>query len=161
MVNGGLPVRLRDLILPDDVEIAIPWYTDAEVLYFSEGPNVAPFDYNRIEKMYKWLSQRGQVYIIEVFDGGWVPVGDVTLCEELIPIVVGDNRYRRRGVGSRVIELLIEKAKGFGWSKLTAHKIFAYNTPSIKLFENHGFIKTSSETDEDGHEFFRYERKLN
>lgn len=102
-----------------------------------------------------------RVYIIEVFDGGCLPVGDVALREDLMPIVIGDRRYRHRGVGSSVLKLLIEEAKRLGWRKLIAHKIFAYNTPSIKLFEKYGFVKMSSQVEEDGQEFFRYEKILN
>jgi RimJ/RimL family protein N-acetyltransferase len=157
--TDNLSVRLRPLTLPDDIDRATPWYADPDVLYFSEGTTV-PFDTARIEGMYRWLSARGQVFIIEVFDGGWIPVGDISLCENLIPIVIGDPRYRGRGVGSRALGLLIEEAKKLGWTKLIAHQIFSYNHRSLKLFEKYGFRKTDTGVDRDGREFFRYEKEL-
>ncbi|QQE81026.1 GNAT family N-acetyltransferase [Alicyclobacillus sp. SO9] len=154
------PVKLRHLALPGDVETAASWYANPEVLYFSEGAKVPPFSKHRIENMYRWLSEKGTVYIIEVFEGKWVPVGDAALCKDLIPIVIGDNRYRNRGIGSRVLELLIEDAITLGWNTLIAHKVFSYNTPSIKLFEKYGFIRTFVGVDENGEMFFRYEKSL-
>ena len=106
-----LPVRLRPLNLPDDIEVAVPWYADQEVLYFSEGPGVQACDRIRIEKMCRWLSDRGHVFVIEIFDETWRPVGDAALCETLMPIVIGDVKYRNRGVGSQALQRLIEVAR--------------------------------------------------
>lgn len=154
-----LSVRLRPLTLPDDIDLAIPWYADPDVLYFSEG-TTEPFDTTRIHGMYRWLSERGQVFIIEVFDEDWIPVGDISLCANLIPIVIGDPRYRGRGVGSQALGLLIEEATRLGWSKLIAHQIFSYNHRSLKLFQKFGFQKTETGVDSQGREFFRYEKDL-
>jgi RimJ/RimL family protein N-acetyltransferase len=155
-----LPVRLRPLNLPQDIEIALPWYADPEVLYFSEGPSVPPFDKARIEKMYRWLSERGHVFVIEVFDETWRPVGDAALCETLMPIVIGDAQYRNRGVGSQALQLLIDAARSRGWRKLVAHKIFAYNARSMKLFEKAGFVRTDTGVDDQEQAYFRYEKTL-
>ncbi len=157
--SGPLSVRLRPLTLPDDIALAMPWYADPDVLHFSEGTTV-PFDADRIEGMYRWLSVRGQVFIIEVCDGGWTAVGDISLCENLMPIVIGDARYRGRGVGSQALGLLIEEAKTLGWTKLVAHQIFSFNERSLKLFEKFGFRKTDTGVDSQGREFFRYEKEL-
>lgn len=158
--SSALPVRLRPLDLPGDIDRAVPWYSDPDVLFFSEGPGVLPFDRTRIENMYRWLSTRGQVFIIEVLDGQWLPVGDASLCENLMPIVIGDSRYQNRGVGSQVLRLLIEKAQELGWSHLIAHQIYSYNIRSIKLFEKFGFTKTETGINKQGQEFFRYEKWL-
>ncbi len=158
--SSDLSVRLRPLDLPGDIDLAVPWYSDPEVLYFSEGIGVLPFDKARIENMYQWLSARGQVFIIEVFDARWIAVGDASLCENLMPIVIGDSRYHSRGVGSQVLSLLIEKAQELGWRRLVAHQIYSYNTRSIKLFEKFGFVKTETGVDKNGQECFRYEKTL-
>lgn len=155
-----LPVRLRPLNLPEDIEIAVPWYADPEVLYFSEGPGVQAFDRIRIEKMYRWLSDRGHVFVIEVFDETWRPVGDAALSETLMPIVIGDAQYRNRGVGSQALQLLIDVARSRGWTKLVAHKIFAYNARSMKLFEKAGFVRTGTGVDDREQEYVRYEKML-
>lgn len=158
--DGVLSVRLRPLSLPDDVELALPWYADTEALYFSEGPEAKPFDGQRLIKMYEWLSRQGQVFIIEVMEERWTAIGDATLCEGMIPIVIGDGRYRGRGIGSHVLALLIQEARLRGWEKLVAHKIYSYNTRSRKLFEKHGFIRMNSGVDENGTAYHRYEKRL-
>ncbi len=155
-----LPVRLRPLHLPEDIETALPWYADPEVLYFSEGPGVPAFDRARIEKMYRWLSERGDVFVIEVLDETWRPVGDAALCATLMPIVIGDARYRNRGIGRQVLTLLIDVARSRGWTKLVAHKIFAYNERSMKLFENAGFVRTGTGVDDQEQAYVRYEKTL-
>lgn len=155
-----LPVRLRPLQLPQDVALALPWYNDPETLYFAEGPNVAAFDAQRIAKMYEWLSQKGQVYIIEVRAGHWQAVGDATLCQDLIPIVIGDPQFRNRGVGTQTLQLLIEKARQQGWTTLVAHKIYTYNTRSIRMFEKCGFVQTATGVDDNGETFVRFEKFL-
>lgn len=158
--STALPVRLRPLNLPDDIEVAIPWYADQEVLCFSEGPGVQAFDRIRIEKMYRWLSDRGHVFVIEVFDETWRSVGDAALCEALMPIVIGDVKYRNRGVGSQALQLLIEAARSRGWTKLVAHKIFSYNARSMKLFEKAGFVRTGTGIDDQEQAYVRYEKML-
>ncbi len=96
-----ISVRLRPLRLPEDIETALGWYQDPEVLFYSEGPGVTGFNRTRIERMYRWLLGRGEVFFIEVegFEGTWQPVGDVALCETMIPIVIGEPHI---GIGEWV-----------------------------------------------------------
>ncbi|PSR23493.1 MAG: hypothetical protein C7B45_02850 [Sulfobacillus acidophilus] len=129
MESGEWLVKLRPLNVAEDVNLALSWYADPEVLYFSEGANAGRFDAARVERMYRWLLHKGRVFIVEVFDEGWRAVGDVALCPELMPIVIGDPQYRNRGVGTQVLCLLIEEARRSGWTKLVAHKVYRYNTP--------------------------------
>lgn len=155
------PVRLRPLKLPDDIKWAQPWYSDPEVLYLSEGPTSPPFDAARVERMYQYLAERGDVYIIEVYDQVWRPVGDITLTDnDMTPIVIGEARYRNHGVGTEALQLLIEKARQKHLGKLVAHAIFQYNPRSARLFEKCGFKRTASGVDSHGQAFWRYEYDL-
>lgn len=78
-------LRLRPLIMPDDVTVALPWYQDPEVLYYSEGgESSVPYDFKRIEAMYHYLMNKAEVYIIEVkIKNSWLPIGDVSLSMKL------------------------------------------------------------------------------
>lgn len=43
-----------------------------------------------VEGMFDYLKDKGEVYFIEIIeDGKYVPIGDVTLKEENLPIVIG------------------------------------------------------------------------
>ena len=41
---GGSATFTNPLHLPEDIETAVSWYADQEVLYFSEGQSVPTFD---------------------------------------------------------------------------------------------------------------------
>ncbi|WP_082344007.1 GNAT family N-acetyltransferase [Sulfobacillus thermosulfidooxidans] len=144
------------------VEFAEPWYQDPEVLYFSEGPGFQAFDTERLWKMYRYLHQHGQLYIIEISrQGVWRPIGDVTLAQDMMPIVIGDKNFRGQGLGFRVISLLIRYAQEqLQWSSLVAHKIYAYNVASLRVFTKAGFRTTLHAMDDDGVEYVRMERPL-
>lgn len=135
-------LRLRPLRLPDDVPAALPWYRDPEVLWFSEGGR-APYDPATVERMYRCLLDRqGEVYIVEVLAaGGWRPVGDAVLCpdpEDSLHLVVGDPAFRGRGIGRRVVRLLVERARERGMRTLRV-RVYADNVRMRRVLEGLGF----------------------
>lgn len=154
-------LRCRPIMLPDDITTAIPWYQDEEVLYFSEGDGTAPYDAGIVERMYKYLSNIGEVYIIEILDEmGWIPIGDVTLSKNMVPIVIGAPAYRSKGMGRRVMKLMIQRANTLGWDKVRVNKIYNYNERSRKMFERLGFTKTDAGVDEHGRAYESFELAL-
>ena len=144
------------------VDFALPWYQRRDVLYFAEGPQTQPFDRQRLENMYRYLNHHGRLYIVQCYrDGRWEAVGDVTLAKDMLPIVLGEERYRNQGLGFRTLSLLVRYAKNeLRWPKLVAHKIFTYNIPSVRLFKKSGFMITNSWLDENGIGCLRMERIL-
>lgn len=50
-----------------------------------------------------------------------------------------DERYRGQGIGNYAVEQMKLQAKALNITTLLAF-IFQHNTPSIKLFEKHGFV---------------------
>ncbi len=149
-------LRLRTAQLPVDVEPAVKWYSDPEVLYFSEGEGTSPYDGKTVESMFHYLADRGELYIIEVNDGGeWRPIGDAALLPESLPIVIGDKLYRSRGLGRRVLQLLVRHAATLGWDELRVSKVFVYNERSLRLFEGAGFVRQALTTDETGQPVWR------
>jgi RimJ/RimL family protein N-acetyltransferase len=158
--DGSL--RLRPVVLPDDVVVAAPWYRDPEVLHFSEGEGTPPYDSEMVEQMYRTMAGRCEVYIIEVLTAdGWHPIGDAGLCGEAgTPIVIGEAAYRSRGFGGRVLRLLIGRARALGWSRMVVKGIYTYNERSLRLYTGAGFRIGEQITDEAGRAMWRLELPL-
>lgn len=152
-------LRLRSATM-GDVEQAMPWYSDAEVLRFSEASN-SPYDRNTVERMYKYLMENGEFYIIEALDGNvWTAIGDACIMPDSIPIVIGNPNYRSRGIGKKVLTMLIERARELDWKILRVKGIYHYNERSIRLFKSLGFKETSRKINKKGIEEISYERLL-
>ena len=113
-----------------------------ELLDLVDGKESRPYDMERLIKMYEYLSNRGELYFIEIKQGNdFVPIGDVTLSIEDLPIVIGEKGYRGEGIGSKVIEALKLRASALGYKQLGVREIYDYNIASQKLFEKQGFNK--------------------
>lgn len=159
------PVRLRPVDLPGDIEVAWPWYQDEETLALSERPGTEPMSRSRVERMYQLQAARGEFYLIEVAatpeaGGAWQPVGDVMLAPDTLPIVIGEPSARRRGIGRRVLALLIARAQELGWAELQAKQIWAHNLGSRRLFQSAGFVLAATAVDEGGLPYERYRLDL-
>lgn len=142
MILNDDDLRLRPVRLPHDVDIATPWYSDPEVLHFSEGPGTSAYNRDIVEQLLKYLMEHGDAYIIEVLESGtWLPIGDATLMPESIPIVIGSAPHRSKGLGTRVLRLLIERATALGWQSLTVKQIYEDNERSFRLYEGAGFVR--------------------
>lgn len=161
-LSSGSDLRLRPADLPRDVMAAVPWYHDPEVLRFSEGDGTPPYDAAMVERMYRYLSERGELYVIEVHDGkgDWHPIGDATLSPDSLPLVIGQPEYRSRGLGKRVLGLLIGRARELGWAELQVRRVFTYNARSRRLFEGVGFTLAGGGTDEDGRPYWSFRLRL-
>lgn len=91
----------------------------------------------------------------------WFPIVDVTLAKEMMPIVIGRKEFRGKGLGKRIIRLLIERAKTLGWDALKNNKIYSYNIASRKMFESLGFMKIVTQIDQKGREYNSFKLELN
>jgi len=135
-------LRLRPIQLPEDLTAALPWYRDKEVLYYSEGEGTLPYDLKTIERMYHYLLEIGELYIIEFNQGyEWIPIGDAALSKRMIPIVIGSKDYRGRGIGTRVISLLIKRAKELGGTKSGSIKYIITISPREKCLKVWDLLK--------------------
>lgn len=136
----GLKVRLRKF---DKIESqALAWYQDTEMLRLVDGEGTKAYEEETLKRMYSYLQKAGELYWIEVEEAGvYKMIGDATLCEDDLPIVIGDKNYRGCGVGSQVIELLKERARELGLTKMGVKEIYHYNRGSQRLFEKAGFYK--------------------
>lgn len=122
-----------------DYSVAEDWYKDKEILYYSEGEDATTYDKEKIEKMYGYLLSKGELYFIQSKkDRNWVTIGDATLLENNLPIVIGDKDYWSCGVGRKVIKALIEKGKAQGMNTFRT-MIYNYNDRSKAMFKSVGF----------------------
>jgi RimJ/RimL family protein N-acetyltransferase len=140
LVDRGRGVRLRTASRDEYVRLALPWYQDPEVLKFSEGGE-PPYDAARVGRMYDMLSDKGELYLIEVReDAGWRVVGDAALLPDDLPIVIGRPEDRERGFGGEVLQLLLLRARESGRTQLLTAGIHPDNVRSLRMFGRAGFI---------------------
>lgn len=151
IINIDKTLRIRNP-LPQEWYMAVPWYHNPEVMYLSEGAKNKVYEIENIKCMYTILSNQGELYFIEALEEGtWKPIGDVGLSEKNLPIVIGDEKYWGHGIGRRVVNILIDRAKKLGLKKISI-EIFKYNNRSRNLFTSAGFTKVSGDEDCDYYE---------
>lgn len=69
----------------------------------------------------------------------YMPIGDVTFWQEDMPIVIGDPRFRGKGIGKKIVRELVDRAQKLGFSSVSVAEIYDYNIASKKMFESVGF----------------------
>lgn len=144
-------LRLRKYT--DDCSFALNWYQDEETLLLVDGVTT-PYTPEKLLRMYHYLEHKGELYFIEVMSPDVIdffPIGDVTFCQHDMPIVIGDTAFRHQGIGRKVIDALIHRAKQLGFPYLEVAEIYDYNTGSQKLFTSTGF--QIAEKTEKGHRY--------
>lgn len=143
-ITKGLRLRRYD----GNYDFALSWYQDEEMLRLVDGKDASVYDALKLARMYNYLNEQGELYFIEIQEEDeFKPIGDVTLCKDDLPIVIGESKYRGKGIGKQVIEVLKERARELGYTTLGVREIYNYNNASIRLFENVGFIKDKSTVD--------------
>lgn len=96
-------------------------------------------------------SRQGEAWNIEVeLCGVWHAIGDAALHPGMVPIAIGDPRYRGRGIGRAVLRDLVARARERGWTAMVAHQVYADNAPSLRLFRGAGFVETARRTHDEG-----------
>lgn len=120
-------------------DFALSWYRDAETLMLVDG-NTEPYDIGKLNRMYSYLDERGELYYIEIkVKDKYIPIGDVAFSKTDMPIVIGNKEYRGKGIGKKVVAKLVERGKELGYRELFVKEIYSYNIGSQKLFESVGF----------------------
>ena len=56
-----------------------------------------------------------------------------------MPIVIGDRRYRGRGIGRQVVSALVRRGRSLGCDWLRVREIYDCNAASRRCFEAAGF----------------------
>ena len=135
-------IRLRK-VEKEEWHKALEWYSDRDIMYYSEGIIDRVYDLSDIHRMYNYLSSSGELYFIEAYvDNQWISIGDVTLMKDNLPIVIGNKEYWGMGIGKKVIRRLIVRAREIGYGTLVVPEIYHYNERSRKLFVSLGFVRS-------------------
>lgn len=144
-------VRLRPLT-EGDWETLLRWNSDAEVLYYCEGDDVAAYGLEDIHGIYRSVCRSAFCFVIEV-EGA--PVGECWLqrmnldwISERFPgqdlrridLMVGEKALWGRGIGSEAIRLPAR----FGFEREGMDAVFGcciadYNPRSLGAFRRAGF----------------------
>ena len=134
-IDGNLRLRRYE----DAFETAFAWYRNEETVWLVDAVREV-YDADRIRKMYAYQERKNELYWIERKEkGAWEPVGDVTLSDEDMAIVIGEPSARGQGIGRKVIACLMERARDLGWEELTVGEIYDWNEASRRLFTGLGF----------------------
>lgn len=135
LIDEDLRLRRFD----GNYDFAFEWYQDPDTVLLVDG-KAEPYSYETLTNMYNYLNSKGELYFIEFNeDGEWKPIGDVTFCQEDMPIVIGEREYRGKGIGKKVVSALVERGKAMGYDKLYVGEIYDFNACSQKCFESVGF----------------------
>lgn len=119
---------------------ALQWYKDLELVKLVDGPVASIYTEEKLKRMYEYLNCKGELYFIEVLEENeYKPIGDVALCKDNLPIVIGDKLYHNKGIGKNVLRALILRARELNFECINVQEIYNYNIYSQKLFESLGF----------------------
>ncbi|HEM4246939.1 GNAT family N-acetyltransferase [Streptococcus suis] len=130
-------VRLRRY--DGQYDFAFEWHQDLELVWLIDGGQER-YSLDLLDRMYDYLSKNGECYFIEIFeDNQFIPIGDVTLFADDFAIAIGDKRYWKKGIGTKVLQRMIERARELGFVEILVEEIYDWNTGSRKLFEKCGF----------------------
>ncbi|WP_105209738.1 GNAT family N-acetyltransferase [Streptococcus suis] len=120
-------------------DFAFEWHQDLELVWLIDGDQER-YSLDLLDRMYDYLSKNGECYFIEIFeDDQFIPIGDVTLFADDFAIAIGDKRYWKKGIGTKVLQRMIERAREVGLDEILVEEIYDWNTGSRKLFEKCGF----------------------
>lgn len=143
IININAELRLRKF--DNDYSFALDWYQDEDTLKLVDGLDAKRYDFDKLKRMYDYLNKMGELYFIEILDDNeFIPIGDVTFWRDDMPIVIGDKKYRGKGISKKVIKTLIERAIELGYQEIKVREIYIYNIASLKLFESVGFKKAGN-----------------
>lgn len=141
-INSKLRLRRFDY----DYNFALQWYQDLELVKLVDGPADSVYTKEKLKRMYEYLNCRGELYFIEVLEENkYKPIGDVALCKDNLPIVIGDKLYHNKEIGKKVLRSLILRERELELECINVQEIYDYNICSQKLFESFGF-KQSGKT---------------
>ena len=135
-------LRLVPYFLADHRDAALAWYQDVDLVELVDGVRI-PYNVEKLNDMYSYLESNGDLFWIEFREKGeWVPIGDVTLSQENLPIVIGNPTYQHQGLGRKILKALIDLARQRGWKELKVQEIYTFNQISRRCFESLDFVES-------------------
>ena len=135
-------LRLVPYFLADHRDAALAWYQDVDLVELVDGIRI-PYSLEKLNAMYSYLERHGDLFWIEFREKeGWFPIGDITLSQNNLPIVIGNPTYQHQGLGYKVLKVLIDLARQRGWTELKVQEIYTFNPISRRCFESLGFMES-------------------
>ena len=123
-------------------EKALAGYQDPYVYQNSEGifdESKKP-DLDYVKGMCEFLDKAGELYFIEIQKNGvYTAVGDVTIKGENPPIAIWTSEYRGKGIGTSVMQAVINRLRALGYQKITGSSVFKWNKASLRMHQKLGF----------------------
>lgn len=150
-------LQCDDIILrpmtENDWEHLYRWNNDPEVLFYSEGSDVAGYNLADVQSIYRGVSQHAFNFMVEyagrVIGECWLQRMNMARIVERFPdldcrridMAIGEKEYWGQGIGTRMIRLLT----AFGFKVEKADAIFGigvadYNPCSRRVFEKNGYV---------------------
>jgi len=162
--TSNIVLRDDDLILRPLTEHDWPplyrWNRDLEVLWFTDRA-AEPFSLSKTQEIYRTVSQQAHCFIIKcqgrAIGECWLQRMNMARILSTRPdedcrridLAIGESRWRGRGLGTRVIGMLVRFA--FEDAADTVFGIVGeHNRRSIRAFEKNGFREVHREPDADG-----------
>lgn len=146
-------ITLRPLS-DDHLPLLYKWNKDPEVLYWNEGPDANPNNNNdeAVQSIYRETSNAGYCFIIEI-DGK--AIGECLLCKmtlqyiiekypastdiRRIDILIGEKSYWNMGIGSTIVQMLVNLAFNNEKTDIIYGITSDYNKRSGRVFQKNGF----------------------
>lgn len=121
----------------------LEWYQDLTLCRQVDNADT-PYDLERLKRMYKYLSTKGECYYIKYKENGRSHlVGDISLFDGMIGIVVC-KEFQNRHIGRKAVSALLKRAAEIGLKYVDA-EIYDFNKQSIKMFTDIGFKQVGKE----------------
>lgn len=139
----------------EDGQLLFRWKNDPDVRLASFQQNIIP-----LNEHINWLKEtlKKSSILIYIVEKNFIPIGMYRLerTNKTATLSISVNpKYRRQGMGKRIIEKMVLTAKNLGIKKLIA-EVKINNLPSNNLFLSSGFIKVR-EGKKDGSPYSTYE----
>ena len=127
-------------------DLFLPGYQNPVVYQNSEGifekSKIPNMDY--VRRMCQYLERVGELYYIEArVDSAFIPIGDVTIKEDNPPIAIWVDEFRGMGIGTMVMQVVIDRLKSLGYHKINGSTVYKWNTQSQKMHERLGFSRVA------------------
>lgn len=123
-------------------EKALVGYQDSYVYQNSEGifDDEKKPDLDYVQGMCQYLDKVGELYFIEILKGEeYFSIGDVTVKPENPPIAIWFSEYRGKGIGTLVMQAVIERLRDLGYDRIMESTVYKWNKHSLNLHLKLGF----------------------
>ncbi len=115
------------------------WYQDLDLCKQVDNIDY-PYDLDRLKRMYKFLSQKGECYYIKYHNR---LVGDISLTDNVIGMAI-DKPFQNMHIGRRSFMAILLRAKELGIKEIFL-EVYVFNKQCQKMIESFGFQKIDSE----------------